>query len=414
MDFITHIDIAKLRNIPPCTIELNKNNRQHLIITGPNGCGKTTFINALNESLHIRTAYASDFSKIAAQNEYNSFHEIEENYQTLGSTYHVESEHRLIEKTCETLNVSCDLSLNGAFYVARELGYFILYTSEAHRKGDFKSPTGPNRLPKRTNGNEFVQLLVNLRTQQAYLYEDMQKVIEPFEKEKLEKQYSESVQWFKNMTNALAELLGTDRFILNFDRANFNYSIKEDGKEPYTFAQLSDGYSAILKVVTDLMLAMSTGSALAYTMPGIAIIDEIETHLHVELQRKILPFLVKFFPNIQFIVTTHSPFILSSIDNAVVFDMKTRQSINDLSKYSYSNLIEGYFNTSRYSTVSLEELNRACRLLESGKIEGVDRDFIINFDKRINETSKFAPLELKTAWMQVKLEYFKIYNDLCK
>ena len=52
-----------------------------------------------------------------------------------------------------------------------------------------------------------------------------------------------------------------------------------------------------------------------YDGQGIVLIDELETHLHIELQKKILPFLTEFFPNLQFLVTTHSPFILNSISN---------------------------------------------------------------------------------------------------
>ena len=48
------------------------------------------------------------------------------------------------------------------------------------------------------------------------------------------------------------------------------------------------------------------------------LIDNIEANLYVELQNKILPFFVSFFPNIQFIVTTHSTFVLNSIDNAII------------------------------------------------------------------------------------------------
>ena len=49
-----------------------------------------------------------------------------------------------------------------------------------------------------------------------------------------------------------------------------------------------------------------------FDMPGIVLIDEIETHLHLELQKKIMEILTGIFPNVQFIVTTHSPFILNS------------------------------------------------------------------------------------------------------
>ena len=52
---------------------------------------------------------------------------------------------------------------------------------------------------------------------------------------------------------------------------------------------------------------------------GIVLIDEIELHLHPKWQRNILPALTKTFPNIQFIVTTHSPQVASSVPNNSIF-----------------------------------------------------------------------------------------------
>lgn len=78
---------------------------------------------------------------------------------------------------------------------------------------------------------------------------------------------------------------------------------------------------------SDLILRMDKNWLLdeeisQYNAQGIVLIDELETHLHIELQKKILPFLTKFFPNIQFIVTTHSPYILNSISNAKAYDLE--------------------------------------------------------------------------------------------
>ena len=56
------------------------------------------------------------------------------------------------------------------------------------------------------------------------------------------------------------------------------------------------------------------------TLEG-AFIDEIDSHLHVSLQRLILPFFTESFPNVQFIVTTHSPFVLMSTKDSVVYDL---------------------------------------------------------------------------------------------
>jgi len=87
----------------------------------------------------------------------------------------------------------------------------------------------------------------------------------------------------------------------------------------------------------------------SHEMQGLVMIDEIETHLHIELQRKILPFLTTFFPNIQFVVTTHSPFVLSSINNAVIFDLEKQERVEDMSGYSAESIIENYFDEDQYS-----------------------------------------------------------------
>ena len=91
--------------------------------------------------------------------------------------------------------------------------------------------------------------------------------------------------------------------------------------------------------MTELILRMEAHEVSVYDMQGLVLIDEIETHLHVDLQKKIFPFLTSFFPNIQFIVTTHSPFVLSSISNAVICDLENKMIMQDLTAYSYDALI---------------------------------------------------------------------------
>ena len=69
----------------------------------------------------------------------------------------------------------------------------------------------------------------------------------------------------------------------------------------------------------------------------IVLIDEIETHLHLELQKLILPMLTELFPNIQFIVSTHSPFVINSIENATIFDLEKKTLVpNGLGNIPYT------------------------------------------------------------------------------
>ncbi len=85
-------------------------------------------------------------------------------------------------------------------------------------------------------------------------------------------------------------------------------------------------------------------------MPGIIFIDEIETHLHLELQRRILELLTPIFPNIQFIVSTHSPFVLNSLENVVIYDLEECVLIKDgLVDVPYQGIVEGYFKRGELS-----------------------------------------------------------------
>lgn len=84
-------------------------------------------------------------------------------------------------------------------------------------------------------------------------------------------------------------------------------------------SQLSDGIRNMLALVGDIAyrcykLNTHHGDKAALLTHGIVMIDEVDMHLHPEWQQTVLPDLQKAFPNIQFIVTTHSPQVLSSID----------------------------------------------------------------------------------------------------
>ncbi len=85
------------------------------------------------------------------------------------------------------------------------------------------------------------------------------------------------------------------------------------------------------------------------------LIDEVETHLHLELQRLVMPILTSLFPKIQFIVTTHSPFVLSSIGNAVAFDLEKHEA-----------LIEGYFGVQDTPAAITGRLRRVRELIRTG------------------------------------------------
>lgn len=86
-----------------------------------------------------------------------------------------------------------------------------------------------------------------------------------------------------------------------------------------------------------------------------------------------MPFLTEFFPRIQFIVTTHSPYILNSISNAKVYDLERCVEMENLSAYSSDSLAEGYFGADEYSDELKRKLERYQVLKEKTELTDDER-----------------------------------------
>ena len=89
------------------------------------------------------------------------------------------------------------------------------------------------------------------------------------------------------------------------------------------WSELSDGYHVFIALVADIarravMLNEFDGADAPARVEGVVLIDELDLHLHPRWQREALPRLRNVFPRLQLVVTTHSPQILSSVDNRQV------------------------------------------------------------------------------------------------
>jgi predicted ATP-binding protein involved in virulence len=130
---------------------------------------------------------------------------------------------------------------------------------------------------------------------------------------------------------------------LHFDSKNNNkFSIRQNNKPPYTFQTLSAGYRAIFDIYADLLLRTEYFKVSPTELKGVVFIDEIDSHLHVSLQRLILPFFTESFPHVQFIVTTHSPFVLMSTRDTVVYDLDKEESYTITQAKSQNEILTEY------------------------------------------------------------------------
>jgi len=97
---------------------------------------------------------------------------------------------------------------------------------------------------------------------------------------------------------------------------------------PLNIRQLSQGEKSLLALVADIarrlvLLNPSLDDPLQGN--GIVLIDEIDLHLHPKWQQSVIPNLLKTFPNIQFIVTTHSPQVLSTVNSKCIRRLKQNE-----------------------------------------------------------------------------------------
>ena len=359
--FITEVRINEVRHLKNITIKLNPEKRQHLILTGKNGSGKTSVLQAMKSYLHVINN--GELTDLKA-NYYNWLSRDKKEYETAKT----DDERLIIQKRMksdrariEQYDRGVTLDFKNELYIDTlpANGDFITAFFSAERDSQVERVNGARNviLAQHYGINEtpskiLLKYMVHLKTQQAYAKNEDDLNVE----EKI-------AAWFERFENALKVLLDDDSIKLIYDYRNYNFLIEQNGRNPYSLDELSDGYSAIIGIVADLILRMDRnwllkGELSQYDVEGVVLIDELETHLHVELQRKILPFLTEFFPRIQFVVTTHSAYILNSISNACIYDLEKQVQFTDFSSYSVDNIAEGYLDAEAYSDETRKKAQR--------------------------------------------------------
>ena len=120
--------------------------------------------------------------------------------------------------------------------------------------------------------------------------------------------------------------VATERLIPGFKNLKVRRAplrmVVEKNKEELTVNQLSDGEKCTLAMVGDLARRMATANphiSDPLVSEAVVLIDEIDLHLHPKWQRMIASNLPKTFPNCQFLLSTHSPAILSHLSPSSIW-----------------------------------------------------------------------------------------------
>ncbi|RMN44295.1 Predicted ATP-binding protein involved in virulence [Pseudomonas syringae] len=335
------------------SIELNNRN---LIITGVNGCGKTQFINKLFEYLDrlIISRQNLTLEQLESQvsiytNELSRITEASGNYQNYNAALR-ENQKALMEAKSPPVFIDNIEQFTIDYHNQKA----VLLKFEATRQASIR-PSNSSR------SKDALKQEVLVMSDASTLFEDYlvsQKTAQAFaESPNIGNNPGEAKSinaWFEKLESDLQELFEDTSLKLHFEYETQSFYIRQQGKAQYRLQQLSSGFSSIFSIYATLLTKIQLSSSSIDDIYGVVLIDEIDAHLHVSLQRKILSFLTKSFPKIQFVVSTHSPFVVSSVREVVIYDLSTLEQVEDLSMYSYESILSGLFNTAPVSEVLKE------------------------------------------------------------
>lgn len=401
--FLTGIEIKKVRHLQNISIPLSTEKRKHLILTGKNGSGKTSVLEQLKENLEYLVSdgfhFCSEIERMV--NFYKDMLEKEGESDAIKSQK--ESARRSLSNWQNNLLAWTDGVVAQCDYMAlREKykeGNFIIAYYKATRFSKVEMSNTIEHIElkdqyqiKDTPGIKLVKYMVGLKATQAFALQkkDMKRV-------------EEIENWFQRFESILKRIFEDPSLKLDFDIENFRFSIIQRNREPFDFNTLSSGYAAVFDIINDLIMRVEKKGD---NTEGIVLIDEIETHLHLELQKEILSLLVQMYPKMQFIVSTHSPFILSSIDNAVIFDLENKTLVSDgLANLPYEGIVEGYFETDRLSDELRNKFERYKRLVSKNQLSDAEYAEIMELEMALDEIPDYLALEFTTEYQRLKLEF---------
>lgn len=196
----------------------------------------------------------------------------------------------------------------------------------------------------------------------------------------------------KNILDNIKKLINSKDFLPN------NAQLKDISSKGVTFEdgygatitvnQMSDGYRSILSLTFELLRQLVkiygekkvfeniAKDVMSIELTGVVLIDEIDVHLHPTWQTRIGQWFIQYFPNIQFIVTTHSPLVCRACENGSIWRLAAPGSSNESGEVTgierdrliFGNILDAYGTeifgkditsdtTSKHMVEELAELN---------------------------------------------------------
>ncbi|MCB9675500.1 MAG: AAA family ATPase [Alphaproteobacteria bacterium] len=329
---------------------------KHLILTGPNGSGKSTALLALAVELET-SRYATLRSRLRLLDQAIA----------LGAPpgFEQRSKDGLKEERQDTLHA---LDSPGAVLMS---GDEVLGRSASSIAAFLPSrrsfaPSRTNRPPQPPTSS--VSRLLHAANEGFYewlKHQYLQALLARADGKDAESEALRS--WLDWFTTLLRDVWQLPDLRIEFDRGTYELRFIEPSGS-YWIEDLADGHASILAIVSELVMRLDPEDwrASPGIISGVVLIDEPETHLHPELEERILPFLTGTFPGVQFIVATHSPIVVASIPDAMVFDLRRREGT-----------LSAAFAGKKYGELMMSHF-------------GIETDFDLNTTRKLHELKELA------------------------
>lgn len=194
----------------------------------------------------------------------------------------------------------------------------------------------------------------------------------------------EALNIFEGFQSVLNKILPTN---IGFKKLSIEIPevILETSSGKFPIDAVSGGIASIIELAW--MIYMYAPSEEKFTV----LLDEPENHLHPKLQQTLLPNLLETFPNVQFIVATHNPFIISSVESSIIYVLKYNENskvdstlLNNVTKAASSNeILRDVLGIT--STIPLWASSKIELLINKTISNGISEDSLSNFRKEMGE-----------------------------
>jgi predicted ATPase len=397
--YIKRLHIQNVKSITDFQVEFENPAGWHVLI-GDNGAGKSTIIKcialAMMDSADARGIVDEDFSLWVRHGQKEGTVDVD----YLIDDYDEFANGRSLRSSFAQKVQSIHFSFDSEESPSRALFYPHEHFGKDRRKGYFSISFGPYRRFENGSG-EYASVSQTKPRLAPHLSAFKSSATFPHTLEWVRQIYTESLEDKSNdKLEKLKALVNSPGFLPNgyqlSEVSSKGIFFSDGNQNKVSLSALSDGYRSVLSIALELVhqLERSFGANIVFggldvnepriDLPGIVLIDEVDIHLHPSWQAKIGEWFLKFFPNMQFIVTTHSPLVCRAAAKGSIMRLVAPNSeevsgeVSDLEelKLTQGNILEAYGTelfgreavTSKTGEGGRKRLGELNRLAAFGKI----------------------------------------------